>query len=85
MILKPTRPVRSGLQTTWENAVANRNREYLLARAKQERELAEQAASPQARAVHLRLADGYENRASADEEDSLPSDHVIGRGQQQSQ
>lgn len=65
-----------------EIAVANRERDYLLLRAKEERELAEQAISTQAREAHLRLADGYEARASSDEPGVKPSDYVYARDQQ---
>jgi hypothetical protein len=67
-----------------EIGVTNRNGDYLLARAKQERVLAEQSTSPEAQVVHLRLADAYEMRASMEDVDAMPSDYVVGRAKQQS-
>lgn len=57
--------------------MSERDREYLLARAAQERTLAEQASDEFVREIHLKLATEYAKRAQNGHTDDRPSDHVF--------
>jgi hypothetical protein len=58
--------------------MSHADREYLLARAQQERTLAEQASSEVAREVHLRLARKYEVRANIEHVRVRAENDVLG-------
>jgi hypothetical protein len=58
--------------------MSHRDRDYLLARAAQERALAEQAKDQFAREAHERLAHAYEVRANISEVTAKGDNDVIG-------
>jgi hypothetical protein len=58
--------------------MGNADRDYLLQRAEQERLFAKQAASPEATAVHERLAQEYQARAEMDQVAPRAENEVLG-------
>lgn len=55
------------------------DREYLLARAEEERAIASETSDEIVRAIHLKLAHEYSMRAHSDVPASIAGDHVFGR------
>jgi hypothetical protein len=59
--------------------LSNSDRDYLLARADQERRLADATSNQAAKAAHIKLANEYEVRANAQDPASKPETYVYGR------
>lgn len=67
----------SAFYITWGDAMNQEEQDYLLARAAQERALAEESSDEIVREIHLKLALEYSRRAQDGHSDDRPGDHVF--------